>query len=179
MSGWRSARRHERAGAKPRPSLASGFVCSPTPTTTLHLPSRGSGLVDLLIARRGRLRAYLDRGVNLIELKVVCLPVELSEVHHVLGVTGVGHSLCANALVGVVSRAGNLEGLVHIATLSLLLDVLVQLSVEVEAVEVFVVIKDVEEVQVVVIFDDDKVRVVVAAVVPTVNVRHGSGGSYD
>ena len=82
----RSTRKHreykgiKRAGDKPRPSLASGFVCSPALTTTLHLPSRGSGLVDLLIARRGRLRANLDRGVDLIELEVVYLPVDLGEV---------------------------------------------------------------------------------------------------
>src|SRR5215210_6971707 len=102
----------------------------------VSLPGRGSGLVDLLVARRGRFWAYLDRGVNLIELEVVGVPVDLGEVYDVLGITGVGYSLNACALVGVVALAGDRERLVDVPALGLLLDVLGQLPVEVEALAV-------------------------------------------
>ena len=39
-------------------------------------------------------------SVNLIELKVICLPINLGEAYNVLGVTSVGYSLNACALVG-------------------------------------------------------------------------------
>src|SRR5918999_3732642 len=175
LGSTESMRARERAGVYSRPSLASGFVCSPALTATLHLPSRGSGLVDLLIARRGRLRAYLNRGVHLIELKVVYLPVELGEVYNVLGVAGVGYSLNACALAGVVARLGDVKGLVYVPALSLLLDVLVQRPIEVEALEVFVVIKE-EAVKVVLdeeaveeeAVEEELLLAIVPAIVPAV-----------
>src|SRR5215210_2886286 len=142
----------------------------------VSLPGRGSGLVDLLVARRGRLRANLDRGVNLIELEVVCLPIDLGEVYDVLGVTGIGYSLNACALVGVVTRLGDVKRLVYVPALCILLDVLIQLpvEVEVEAVEVVKVVIKEEVVKVVIeeeaveeeAVEEEFLLVLIPAVVP-------------
>src|SRR5919112_4869245 len=73
----------KRAGVqKPRPSLASGFVFSTRPynyaslTTTLHLPSRGSCLVDLLVTLSLVRGANLDRRADLLKLQVTAISIE-------------------------------------------------------------------------------------------------------
>src|SRR5215212_1045901 len=188
----------KRAGAfTPRPSLASGFVFSPALTTTLHLPSRGSGLVDLLIARSRVRGANLDRRANLLELQVTAISIEpvetveeeaevikeealtikvvevvlllstkLGDVRHVLGIAGVSHTLHSYALVRVVTRLGDVKGLVYVPALCILLDVLVQVAIEVKALEVLeVVIEEAVEEEAV---EEEFLLAVIPAVVPAI-----------
>jgi Mn2+/Fe2+ NRAMP family transporter len=81
-------------------------------------------LVDLLVARRRDLRAHGDRGAGLIELEVIGFGAVLDNANLVLGVAGVGHSLQAHALIGVVASSGDGERLVHVAAVGILLVVL-------------------------------------------------------
>src|ERR671910_2268717 len=85
---------------------------------------RRSGLVDLLVARRCVYGAHVDRATHLIELKLGVLPSEVEHVYRVLGVAGVGYSLHAHALVGVIARLGDVEGLFDVRALGLLLSLL-------------------------------------------------------
>jgi hypothetical protein len=88
------------------------------------LPCSGRGLVDLLVACRRALGAHGNRGADRIELEVaataavvisvstsivvtVTLAV-LEDADLVLGVAGVGYALYPDALVRVVSSAGDL-----------------------------------------------------------------------
>ena len=99
-------------------------------------------MVDPLDAvGRGR-GAYRDRRPNVVELEVVSIPSDLDDVYDVLGVAGVGNPLRTHSLIGVVTRAGDLEGLVYVPALGLLLDVLVDPIAEVEEVVVAVTLEE-------------------------------------
>src|SRR5215210_1173827 len=87
------------------------------------LTESGSGLVDLLIARRRVFGTHLDRGTAVLELEVAAIPVEeetveaveavevaeLEDTYLVLGVAGVSRSLDAHALVGVLAPASDVN----------------------------------------------------------------------
>ena len=81
------------------------------------LAGRGSGLVDLLVARRRVLGAHLYGSAVVLELEVVGLGAILKDPDLVLGVTGVRDALHARALVRVVARAGDVERLVNVSAL--------------------------------------------------------------
>src|SRR5215210_4095652 len=85
---------------------------------------RGSGLIDLLVARR--FVGATDRKVrtHLLELELVGVGVELDEVYSVLGVTSVRRGVESKALVGVVPRSSGLHRLVDIPAVGLLLRIL-------------------------------------------------------
>src|SRR5918993_598659 len=87
----------------------SSFASLPT--------ERGGGLVDLLVARRPVRGANLDRRTDVVDLEVFRIRSELTYTDLVLGVSGVGNPLDTHALVGVVARTRNVEGLVHVPTL--------------------------------------------------------------
>src|SRR5918998_1051949 len=108
----------ERALSDPLPRLR------PFRATDLPLAGGRSGLVDLLIARRGVGGAHVDRGADLLELEVVRGRRVLNEVDHVLRVTGIAGTLDAYTLVGVVAAASYLEGLIEVAALTFLLGLL-------------------------------------------------------
>src|SRR5918999_3978839 len=97
------------------PVVVSSFIISPT--------IGGSGLVDLLVAGRCVYGAHVDRATHLIELELGVLPSEVEHVYRVLGVAGVGHTLHAHALVGVIARLGDIKGLPHVPALGLLFDI--------------------------------------------------------
>ena len=61
------------------------------------------GLVDLLLARSGVTRANLDGGAAILDGEVLCLGAVLHNAYLVLSVAGVGYTLDACALVGVVA----------------------------------------------------------------------------
>src|SRR5918995_3275712 len=88
------------------------------PPKASSLAGSRRGLVALLRALRGRLGADRDRRVDLLELKIATvLGAVLDDVGQVLGVAGVAGTLDANTLIGVVAGAGNLEGLIEVASL--------------------------------------------------------------
>src|SRR4028118_1848591 len=90
-----------------------------------RLARGGSGLVDLLVARRRVAGAHVERGADLIELEVVGLGAVLDQVELVLGVARVRDALDARTLIGVVALAGDGERLVDLAALGLLLAFLI------------------------------------------------------
>src|SRR5918998_470628 len=81
------------------------------------------GLLDLLLALRIELRAYLYRAAPL-DLYVLGLRAGLDDAGLALGVAGVGRALDRCALVGVITLAGNAERLIDVAALGLLLALL-------------------------------------------------------
>src|SRR5918995_6084722 len=100
------------------------LVIQSLPVVVTSSSVRRSGLVDLLIACRCVYGAHVDRATHLIELKLGVLPSKVEHVYRVLGVAGVGHSLHAHALVGVVAHLGDIKGLPHVPALGLLLGLL-------------------------------------------------------
>ena len=124
----------------PRLPLRPGPFSNPRlEQASSSLVGGGSGLVDPVDAvGRGR-GAQLDRGPDIVKLKVVGIPSDLDDVYGVLGIASVGHSLCANALVRVVARLRDVKGLVYVPALSILLSLLGKVAteaIEVEAVAV-------------------------------------------
>src|SRR5918998_2995482 len=107
----------KRAGALRDPGSIAPFglilwLCLERSFRYLPLMTRcRSRLVDLLVAPSGVARANLYRGSGVLEAEVVGLGAVLEDAYLVLGVAGVGHSLYAYALVGVVARAGDGERL--------------------------------------------------------------------
>src|SRR5215213_4378009 len=104
-----------------RPRKASPLLLNGLTTTTT---GGGSGLVDLLVARRRVRGVHLYRRATLLELKVVGLRTVLDDVGQGLGVAGVTDTLDACALVGVVAGLRDVERLVEFTALGLLLALL-------------------------------------------------------
>src|SRR5829696_2467487 len=102
--------------------------CHSSTTLPLRLAGSRRGLVDLLVARRGRLRAYRDRRADLLELELVRGGTVLEDVGQVLGVAGVANTLYARTLGRVVTSARDLEGLIKLAALAFLLGLLAYLG---------------------------------------------------
>src|SRR5215211_3460458 len=101
-----------------RPRKASPLLLNGLTTTTT---GGGSGLVDLLVARRRVRGVHLYRRADLLELEVVGLRTVLDDVGQVLGVAGVTDTLNARALGGVVASLGDVERLVELTALGILL----------------------------------------------------------
>ena len=106
------------------------------------LAGGGSGLVDLLIARRRGRRVHVDVRGNLLHLEVgvpIPVPIEapvavgvvvlikLYDVDYVLGIAGVRNPLDTCALVRVMATASYLKGLFYLATLAFLLGLLLDI----------------------------------------------------
>jgi hypothetical protein len=106
------------------------------------LAGGGSGLVDLLIARRRGRRVHRDVRGNLLHLEVgvpIPVPIEapvavevvvlikLYDVDYVLGIAGVRNPLDTCALVRVMATASYLKGLFYLATLAFLLCLLLDI----------------------------------------------------
>jgi hypothetical protein len=70
--------------------------------------------------------AHRDVRPYLLKLKVVRLWASLQEVDHVLWVAGVSYTLHTYALVRVVARLGDVEGLVDVTALGFLLGLLAE-----------------------------------------------------
>ena len=106
------------------------------------LAGGGSGLVDLLIARRRGRRVHRDVRAYLLHLEVgvpIPVPIEapvavevvvlikLYDVDYVLGIAGVRNPLDTCALVRVMATASYLKGLFYLATLAFLLGLLLDI----------------------------------------------------
>ena len=79
----------------------------------LEAARRRRGLVDLLVARRRRRGAHVDRGADLLELEVVGGGAVLDDVEHVLGVAGVADTLYPGALIGANETLSGPRAPVH------------------------------------------------------------------
>ena len=100
----------------------------------------------MLVALDREIGANIDVGTYVLELEVVGIRADLRYPQRALRVSGVGHALYAGGLVGVVTRAGDLEGLIHVPALGFLLDRLAHTVAEVvEDDEVIVEVAEVVE----------------------------------
>src|SRR5215216_2740121 len=102
--------------------------CHSSTTLPLRLAGSRRGLVDLLVARRGRLRAHRDRRADLLELELVGGRAVLENVGQVLGVAGVANTLDTHTLGRVVTLTGNGERLIELTALAFLLGLLAYLG---------------------------------------------------
>jgi hypothetical protein len=113
-----------------------------TSSFTLAFASR-RGLVHPLVAPKRGLGANVGVGADVLELEVVRLEAKLGRAYLVLGLAGDDYALDVSALIGVVACAGDLGGLVPLAALGFLLEVLEAITAEVvviaEPIEVEVV----------------------------------------
>jgi hypothetical protein len=98
-------------------ALALGFM-------VLRAAASGSGLVDLLLARRLVRAPNRDVRARFIELEVTRSGTVLKDIDRVLGIAGVGYEGGREALVGVVARTRALKRLVDFPALGILLGLL-------------------------------------------------------